>query len=155
MGAMNHPANPVDGLVDAKRQAIAEAERALDRLHIELATLEQARNAVAPLTKRRGVRQKGNGRRGRSLSEVWKKVLQAIGARGDAGATNDEVVAFCTASGITVQRHTLRSQLANYVRRGWLDRPNEGKVRLTPAGAKIAGAPANRDKDAPLSGGAP
>jgi hypothetical protein len=136
--------HPLDILIEAKRAKIASAERTLEKARIELATLEEARAAVIDHPIKPAVaRAKANGshpkgRRGRSLSETWKKVLSRIGAKGNLGASTDDIFAYCGAEGIELKRPTLRAQMSNYVKRGYLVRTSSGVFTLTSEGAKIA-----------------
>lgn len=139
---MNTPVNPLDSLIAAKRAEVVDAERVLERLRIELTTLERAHAAVAetPAQRRRNGRQRGKGSgRGRSLSEGWKTVLFSIASHGAAGATSDQIQGYCVAAGIKIERDTLRGQMSNYVKRGYLERPQDGVFRLTAKGAAAAG----------------
>jgi len=137
--------HPLARMIEEKRAAIAKIERNLERLKIEVATLEKARAAMADQPSRPDHRPKGNGashggrRRGRSLSSTWKNVLSRIGAKGVLGSSIDDVYAYCGAEGIELKRATLRAQMSNYVKRGYLDRAQTGVFTLTSEGAKIAG----------------
>ncbi len=136
---MNNPINPVAGLIAVKHAEIREAERALEKLRIELAALEQAHAAVSDLTMGSRLLHGQKSRKGRSLSERWKRVLLTLRPYGEAGATSDEIAGVCAAEGIKIERHTLRSQMTNYVKRGYLERPRDGVFRLTSEGARAAG----------------
>lgn len=149
---MNNPANPLDGLLAAKRKDVADAEQALAKLKIELATLEQAHAAAEPRG-RRAARTKG--RKGRPLSENWKRVLRAISSAKESGAKLDDIEKMCAAEGIKINRATMRGQLANYVNRGLVERVHEGFFRLTIEGARAAGMESwSGVENAPLTGGA-
>lgn len=156
---MNTPTNPLDALIAGKLTEVAEAERALERLRIELATLQMAHATVAemPMPRRRNTRARGkSGGRGRTLSESWKSVLHDIGKHGEQGATTDQIVGYCAAAGIKIERDTVRGQLSNYVNKsGLLERPHDGIFRLTTKGAAAAGMESwTGVGDAPPMGGA-
>src|SRR5260221_7770539 len=113
----------LDPLIDTKRTALARAERSVEKLRIELTTLEKARAATADtgptkqsLPRYRPTRNATNGvttgkRRGRSLSTPWKNVLARIGSKGNWGASVDDIAAFCAAEGVELKRATLRAQM--------------------------------------------
>jgi hypothetical protein len=138
-------------MIEAKKAAAAKIERNLDKLKIEIATLEKARaewiatQGAQPARRTREAARPNGGppagkRRGRSLSTRWKNVLARIGRKGELGASIDDIDAFRTAEGITLERATLRAQLSNYVsKHGYLIRAATGVFTLTPKGAQIAG----------------
>jgi hypothetical protein len=163
---MNAAPHPLDKLISDAREKIARVEREffrvereLERARDQLATLEMARKAVGDLaapsrSPRRNGRQQRAGRRTRALSEGWQKVLRAIGREGESDL--DRIVGYCTEAGLEIERQTLRSQMANYVKRGYLDRPREGVFRLTTEGGKAAGLLMPVEAGAPPeSGGTP
>ncbi|MGH7038281.1 MAG: hypothetical protein ACREE1_09100 [Stellaceae bacterium] len=148
---MNATPHPLDKLITEARDKLARAERDLNNARVELDALERARAAVgevaAPARRRNG-RQQPAARRKRSLSKGWQEVLRAIGRQGESDL--DRILAFCGEAGLSVERDTLRSQMFNYVKRGYLVRPREGVFRLTAEGAKIANVPLGAgDDDAP------
>jgi len=136
---------PIDTLIESKRSKIASMERALEKLKIEVGALEQARTVVAaepaptrrPPTRSNGA--EGTKRRGRSLSEGWKRVLAAIAHKGSGGASLDEISDLAVAQGIEIKRPTLRAQMSNYVTRGYLGRTGEGKFFIALHGLAVAG----------------
>ena len=66
----------------------------------------------------------------------------------------DRILTLCKAAGLDTERQTLRSQMANYVKRGYLDRPREGVFRLTAEGSKVAALkPSVGDDGAPPTEG--
>src|SRR5262245_59891936 len=140
--------HPIARMLEEKRAAIAKIERNLERLKIEVATLEKARAAMADTPakpSRIRATAKANGdatekRRGRSISAPWKRVLSEIGLAGQDGASIDYIADVCDRNGIHIKRPTLRAQMVNYVsKQGYLARPSRGVFTLTPKGAKIAG----------------
>ena len=136
--------HPLDPMIEAKRASVARLERTLEKLRIQIATLEKAREVVIDQPARHktngAARAPSEGRRGRSLSRTWKNVLGRIGTKGNLGASIDDVYAYCGAEGIELKRPTLRAQMSNYVKRGYLDRTSTGVFMLTHEGAKIAGS---------------
>jgi hypothetical protein len=138
---------PIDHLIETKRNKIAAAERALDKLRIELTTLQQARDAFTadPGGKRPPSRSRSNGRhleprRRRGISDAWKRVLVCIDLKGTEGATTKEIAAFCAREGIEITRPSLRAQTFAYVKNGLLERVATGVFRLTTRGTEIADA---------------
>jgi hypothetical protein len=141
--------HPLARMIEEKRAAIAKIERNLERLKIEVATLEKARAAMAdtpakPNRMRAAAKANGDAtaerRRGRSISAPWKRVLAEIGLAGQDGASIDYIADVCEQNGIQIKRPTLRAQMTNYVhKQGYLSRPTKGVFVLTPKGAKIAG----------------
>jgi hypothetical protein len=160
-----HRKDPIEALIDEKRaqinaavKTLEDADQLIERLKIEIEALCQARGAInrakqKPPRPQAGAFTTGNGqddvpevKRGRSLSESWKKVLARIGAKGAFGASIDDIAAYCLAEDIKLKRPTLRAQMSNYVaKHGYLARPAEGVFTLTPEGAKIAGVKIGTD----------
>jgi len=148
---------PLDALIETKRSKIASMERALEKLKIEVGALEQARVVVAaePSPVRSKARTNGTAggkKRGRSISESWKRVLAAIAHKGAAGASLDEIYAICHAQDIELKRPTLRAQMSNYVKRGYLGRSGEGNFFIALAGLTVAGLQAPPNGDVQISG---
>jgi hypothetical protein len=147
----------IDPMIESKRSKIASMERALDKLRIEVAALEQARTVMAaePAPTRRG---RSNGiaasgkRRGRSLSEGWKRVLAAIALKGADGASLDEISQFAVAQGIELKRATLRAQMSNYVKRTYLGRTGDGKFFIALNGLTVAGLQGPPNGETQVSG---
>jgi len=139
------PKTPLDPMIEAKRAKIATAERALDKLKIELATLETARHQIVSDQgadrEPKGVANGGAAqRRGRSMSAGWKSVLIRIAkTNSNNGVDLDQISDFCVQEGIKILRPTLRAQMSNYVKRGYLGRTGEGKFFLSLAGLRAAG----------------
>lgn len=138
---MNAKSNPLDKLIAEARDRLAKAEREAQDARIEIAALEKAKAVIGqPATagRHRNDQPRTTRRRNRALSEGWRDVLVAIG-RDEAGATLDQIHNYCRDVGLNIERQTLRSQMANYVRRGYLERPQEGVFSLTEAGNEAAG----------------
>jgi hypothetical protein len=158
-GAMNMVPHPLDKLISEARDDIAQAERTLERARDRLMTLQIARDAVGDLTmpaRRRNSRQRiGGTRRQRSLSAGWQVVLRAIGRKGEADL--DFILGLCGAAGLEITRESLRSQMFNYVKRGYLDRVREGVFQLTIEGRKVAAPEPSVGDDgaSPIEGEAP
>jgi hypothetical protein len=134
---------PIDAMIEEKKAEIDAMRRALDIMSIELRTLEEARRAVtgeAPpvrvLTADIDERV-DHKRRGRSLSDAWKRVLTSIAEKGDGGADLDEIFGLCAEHGIQLQRPTLRAQMSTYVKRGYLGRTGGGKFFIALGGVKL------------------
>jgi hypothetical protein len=142
---MARKTTPIDDLIDQQLQKMAVLENELEMLQIELVGLQKARAAIAgePLTElpsdSKTIVQFGpeERRRGRSLSDGWKRVLAAIAVVGDKGASLDEIFSFCGAEGIQLQRPTLRAQMSTYVKRGYVGRTGEGKFFIALHGLNI------------------
>jgi hypothetical protein len=152
----------IDPMIEAKRSKIAATERMLEKLKIELAMLEQARVVVAaePAPSSRS-RPRTNGaatatgkKRGRSLSENWKRVLIAIASKGSSGATLDQIALFAAGQGIKPNRSALRAQMSNYVKGGYLGRTGEGNFFIALRGLSVAGLQAPASGDAQVSASA-
>ena len=130
------PKNPIDRLIEAKEAKIASAERTIGKFKIEIAALREAKQAVsttihaiinAPPRKRR------------SISEGWKRVLAAIALKGADGCGLDEISAICVVQNIDLKRPTLRAQMSNYVKRGYLGRTGKGHFFIALHGLQVAG----------------
>jgi hypothetical protein len=174
--------NPIDRLIEAKEAKIASAERSIGKLKIEVAALREARDAVAEsaravprangeagetamdselmrLARSLAWREEDKAepspdgrKKGRSISLQWKQVLSDIACKGDAGASLDEIELFCIERDIDLKRPTLRAQMSNYVKRGYLGRTGEGKFFITLHGVKVAGLATPPSGDEQVSG---
>jgi hypothetical protein len=136
--------NPIDRLIEAKEARIANAEKGIGKLKIEIAALREAREAMtgAPAEGSNGVaapRSATGNRKGRSLSAQWKQVLADIAKKGSEGADLDEIERFCRQRGIDLKRPTLRAQMSNYVKRAYLGRNENGKFFIALNGLTVAG----------------
>jgi len=137
--------DPIDRLIEAKEAKVASIERALEKLKIELSVLREARQAIAETAtalSEPGAMEAAviaEPRRGRSISEGWKRVLAAIAHKGSDGASLDEIAMLCIANGIDLKRPTLRAQMSNYVKRGYLGRTGEGNFFIALHGLTVAG----------------
>jgi hypothetical protein len=154
--------NPIDALIEAKVAKISSLEKILEKLRIEIGALEAARAAIArPKHFGNGAAKNGadnaghEKRRGRSLSDGWKRVLATIGKKGEGGADLGDIFAFCGEEGIKLKRPTLRAQMSNYVKRGYLSRTGQGAYFLTLGGRKVAGIDTQLPADAGKGSGAP
>lgn len=151
----------IDPMIESKRSKIASMERALEKLKIEVGALEQARVVVAAEPAPTRGRPKANGiegkKRGRSISEGWKRTLAAIAVKGSGGATLDQIAELAAAHGIELKRSTLRAQMSNYVKRGYLGRTGEGNFFIGLRGLTVAGlqkvSGTSAQTDVPENGG--
>lgn len=135
--------HPIDRLIEAKEAKIALAEKAIGKLRIEISALRQAREAVAEsgevVSRPNGKAKSIEPRKGRSISDAWKRTLAAIGLKYAVGASLDEIARFAAAQGIELKRPTLRAQMSNYVKRDYLERTGDGNFSITQRGAILAG----------------
>jgi hypothetical protein len=139
------PKDPIDQLIEAKEAKIAAAERVIGKLKIEIATLHEAREAIAETTT--ALSQPGameaaiaaEPRKGRSISSQWKQVLVDIAHVGADGVDLDNLLVLCERHNIHLKRPTLRAQMSNYVKRGYLGRTGEGKFVIAIHGLTVAG----------------
>jgi hypothetical protein len=136
--------NPIDRLIEAKEARIANAERGIGKLKIEIAALREAREAMSvPAEIGNGTAAPkhpvGERRKGRSLSAEWKQVLSDIAKKGKEGADLDEIERFCRRRGIVLKRPTLRAQMSIYVKRAYLGRNANGKFFIALNGLTVAG----------------
>jgi len=145
--------NPIDRLIEAKEAKIATAERSIGKLKIEIAALREARQAVTDGTKSTSIPAPAlEPRRGRSLSAQWKQVLTDIAHVGAGGADLDNILLLCERHNIHLKRPTLRAQMSNYVKRGYLGRTGEGKFFIALDGLRVAGLQTSPNGDANVSG---
>jgi hypothetical protein len=151
--------NPIDRLIEAKEAKIASAERSIGKLKIEVAALREAREAVAesggstphPNGKAKDVA--NERKKGRSISAQWKQVLTDIAHKGASGGVSlDELELLCIEHDIDLKRPTLRAQMSNYVKRGYLGRTGEGKFFIALHGLQVAGLETPPTGDAQVSG---
>lgn len=135
--------NPIDRLIEAKEAKLASLDRAADKLKIELSALREARQAVADETPAANGKtqssQSNEPRRRRSISGEWKAVLIDLAQKGNGGADLDQIADMCKRHGIELLRPTLRAQMSNYVKRGYLGRTGEGNFFIALAGLEVAG----------------
>jgi hypothetical protein len=149
--------NPIDRLIEAKEAKIASAERSIGKLKIEVSALREAREAVAENgpTLRMNVKMKAASterKKGRSISSQWKQVLTDIAHKGAAGVSLDELELLCIEHDIDLKRPTLRAQMSNYVKRGYLGRTGEGKFFIALQGLRVAGLETPPSGDEQVSG---
>jgi len=149
--------NPIDRLIEAKEAKVVSAERSLDKLKIELAVLREAREVVAESTTTQP-RADGKARsapmrkKGRSISAQWKLVLTDIAHKREGGADLDEIQKFCRHRGIDLKRPTLRAQMSNYVKRGYLGGTGDGRFFIALHGLQVAGLETPPNGDTKVSG---
>jgi hypothetical protein len=133
--------------LQAAREAYEAADQLTEKLAIEISALERAYWATKEATspKPRRPKKEGQGsdaetKRGRSISEQWKKVLFHISQKPDGAATIDEIYSFCKREGIVLKRPTLRAQMSNYVNKhGYLASTMiRGRFEITKKGREMA-----------------
>lgn len=76
-------------------------------------------------------RPKKRGRKG-----IWRDVLAATGARFSNQFSFDDIQNVAREMGVELPRSTVRSQSANYVDYGFMERVTQGNFRLTDLGRK-------------------
>ena len=153
-------ADPIDRAIEAKLAKIANAERAISKLKIEVAALREVRDAVADVVEKSSERihaeaSSQDRRKGRSLSAQWKQVLSDIAQHKNDGADLDQIERYCRQRGIDLKRPTLRAQMSNYVKRTYLGRTGDGKFFIAMNGLIVAGLMPAGVSGTPAQTGAP
>ena len=155
----------IQDLIASKCSEISSAEAIIDDLkenlrdlRAELKGIEEAAmllsQEIAPQTVGRGKTLHSNGRRGRGLSTHWKAALWEIGQATNKTVKIKEVMAICDAVGAPATPNTVRSQIAQFVKRGYLrrvGRVGEGVYQLTDEGVRASKRGQKKIKKAPGS----
>jgi len=71
--------------------------------------------------------------KGRGLSDKWSTVLNFMVVRAPNPVSIDELLAFASDNGLKISRATLRAQLHNYEKRGFVERVSDGLYLATAA----------------------
>lgn len=129
-------------LIDSQRQHVAAIEakaaelaRELEMARVKLAAYEEARAAMtgSPVTPMQALmehrRQRSLGER--RISSNWERIFGSLRDLGQAQFTTDEALAAAALAGVETNRNAVRSNLANYVNAGLVERVSEGVFRLT------------------------
>lgn len=124
---------------DVHEPMISEREAKLDKV---LAQAEVLRTEIKVLREAQAMArgrkiEKAAPTRERQLKQEWIDVLQYIGARGPASL--DDIISLVEVVGLGITKDTLRGQMANYEKRGWVDRVSPGVFQLTESGAAKCG----------------
>lgn len=136
--------------VAEKQREVEEARRHLDRLETQLETwIEAARlasrgasvepsdaQASSPPPAPRATPEDQDARRG--MRSDWRAIMRGMVEHHPADLSLDELGEIAERVGFPVNRNTLRSQMSNYAKAGWVDRVREGRFRITQAGAEAA-----------------
>jgi hypothetical protein len=148
------PKHPMEVYIEGKKaeqkaavEAYEAADQLIEKLGIEINALERAYSAIRAADEKpqrsKSTRKGGKNaptKRGRSLSSGWKAVLVGLSVMGARGASLDEIASLCEKGGISLKRPTLRAQMSNYVKAGYLERVEFGRFSVTLAGLEVAGA---------------
>lgn len=144
---MNHDA--LTAMIKERIARIGALRAEIDGINREINVLQEAvargKNASGSST----VRAPRDGRRERALKPMWRDVLRFVASDGDVGI--DDVMAWAELHGHPVKRSTVRSQMAIYADRGWVQRRSSGRYCLTDQG-KIKCGLESKTPDAEPSG---
>ena len=164
----------IQELIVSKRLEISSTQAQIDSLkekardlRAELKGVEEAANllsqVVTPQTVvgREGI-PRSNGRRGRGLSSHWRAVLWEIAQLQNKTVRVKDVISICTIVGAPTAPNSVRSQLRQFLMRGYLTRVGKkggGVYQLTNFGAHAAKkgkqqeAPGSQEPGAPSHNG--
>lgn len=127
------------------RDRQAKLEKHLAQVELLKAEIKALQEAQAMFKNGRPV--KTRGKRNRPLDEKWATILKFIGKKGSASL--DEIMN--TYDFIyDLNKDTLRGQMANYHKNGWVERVSDGIFQLTDSGAQKCGY---AQKESPPAGG--
>lgn len=118
---------------DVHDQMIRDRELKIDLLKAEIKVLREAQ-ALANQGKNGKPSERELSTRDRPLNETWSNMLRHIGDVGQA--TFSDLIKFSELRGYHINKNTLRGQVFNYVKRGWLERVEDGVFSLTNSGAE-------------------
>lgn len=132
--------------ISSTEAQIGSLEEKMRELRAELKGVEEAANLLSQVIRPQTVGGRGNvprsnGRRGRGLSAHWKAVLWEMGQAREKTVRVKEIVSFCVTVGAPTAPKTVRSQIRQFVKRGYLSRVGrvgEGTYRLTDEGSLAA-----------------
>ena len=140
-------ANPMDseailsGQIAAKRSELAQANRRVEVLRAELATLERVARLLgaspdsqAVILSRRSPDDGHSTKRRRSLSTTWRAVLAAMAQEPERAFSYDALLQLAADKGYPTTNPTLRSQMSIYQKRGLVERVSSGEYRITSRG---------------------
>jgi hypothetical protein len=135
--------------IAVKRRQLAELERSIELLRVEIATYEDALSLVEltradsqsarTRSRQTAVSTNQRVRRERGISPSWRTILERVGRNGPQPVDLDDIARFARDAGLDVSSANLRSQMASYNKRGWLERVRPGRYKLSPAGQQIVG----------------
>lgn len=129
--------------LDRRRALLSE----VDLLDREVRVLEEALDKLSGSKVSTDRTDKSVVRRHRALSRVWRDALCFIASEGEAGL--DDLAAWAELNQHGIRRTTLRSQMAIYTSRGWVERVASGRFRLTKDGAQKCGIAGAKEQEAP------
>lgn len=127
--------------IAAKKSELAQANRRVEVLRAELATLEKVARLLGAssdsqaVTLSRGPSNDGySTKRRRSLSATWKAVLAAMAQEPERAFSYDALLQLAADGGYPTTNPTLRSQMSIYQKRGLVERVSSGEYRITRRG---------------------
>lgn len=148
-------------MVDVHAQMIEEREAKLEKLKAQVdvltAEIKVLKEAQSLVQTGEPPKKKKRTKRDRPLNEKWVDVLTFISVSGEASL--DEIKQHVDRKGLSISNGSLRSQLAGYANKGWVERSSPGVFFLTEAGAEKIGldiqneAPTGATEGASISGG--
>jgi hypothetical protein len=131
----------LSGQIAAKRSELAQANRKIEVLRAELATLERVARLLDASPDLQSVtlsqRSSDDGhstKRRRSLSATWKAVLAAMAQEPERAFSYDAMLQLAADKGYPTTNPTLRSQMSIYQKRGLVERVSSGEYRITSRG---------------------
>ena len=133
--------------VSAKRLELQEARHRVDILEAELRAWETALRIISKqdpaMTNRARLLSSEQNRSSettrRGINTNWRTILTVVVRHHQDIFDLDDIEAASEKAGHPTNRNTIRSQMANYVNAGLVERVDQGRFRLTPSGAVAVG----------------
>lgn len=143
-------AHPIERKIAEREAQIADVAQQITALEMRKATLcaevaayKDTLQYLPPSPGRGRSRQAANGREpgsGRGISEQWANLLATASMYGTEEFGIDEIVRAGELDGHEMKRASVRTQAANMVTRGVLERVSPGTFRITESGMKEIGS---------------
>lgn len=148
-------AHPIERKISEREAQIADVARQISELEMRKATLcaevaayKDTLQYLAPASGRGRVRQAATAREpgtGRGISEQWANLLATASGNGAHEFSIDDIVDAGERIGHEMKRPSVRTQAANMVTRGVLERVTPGTFRVSEIGMKDIGAIAPKE----------
>jgi len=120
-------------LIDRQLQFVADLERQLETARVKLSAFQEALAAVEGGAPEPGdIRQPRQPREAgeRRMSMAWERIFSALRDLGQTEFTTDDALQAASIAGIETNRNAVRSNLANYVKAGVIERVTNGNFRF-------------------------
>jgi hypothetical protein len=141
MGTVMESAAILSNQIAAKKSELAQANRRIEVLRAELATLERVARLLGASSDSHVVtlsrRSPDDGqptKRRRSLSATWRAILTAMAQEPERAFSYDALLQLAADKGYPTTNPTLRSQMSIYQKRGFVERVSSGEYSISSRG---------------------